>query len=556
MRHTSRTTLARYLVGGLAPLALLVGCPANVIEFRYEALPATSTTSTSSSISSTGGALTCTPGAMASCYDGPPGTEGQGICTPGMHTCTADGSAWGPCGGQVLPQIENCATPEDEDCDGMAPSCKGDLMWAKRFGDGSDQQGTGIAADGAGNVLLTGHFAGSVDFGGGPLASAGSSDVFVAKLGPDGEHLWSKRFGDASAQTAQSIAADSEGNLVITGTFSGAIDFGGGPLSGTGKGDAFVTKLDASGSHVWSKRFGGVPGTLTGGLGIAVDQAGNVVVTGHFSGSVDFGGGPLVSAGSSDVFIAELSADGEHRWSKRFGGPSDQQGVGVAVAPSGDVIVVGWFLGSIDFGGGPLVSAVSDAFTVKLDAGGGHLWSYQSHQAADGAFAEAVGVAMDAAGNSVSTGDFSGTVDFGGGPLASMSTTHAFLGQRDGSGGYLWAKSFGGSFLDVCGGAGVSMDPWGNALVTGHFFGSVDFGEGPFASAGANDVFLAKLGPGGSAVWSKRFGDPEEQLGTSVATDASGNALITGYFSGTIDFGAGSLVSLGGEDIFVAKLSP
>lgn len=62
----------------------------------------------------------CTPGEIADCYTGPPDTEGVGICVAGSHTCNAEGTAFGPCEGEVLPGTETCVTPEDEDCDGLA----------------------------------------------------------------------------------------------------------------------------------------------------------------------------------------------------------------------------------------------------------------------------------------------------------------------------------------------------------------------------------------------------------------------------------------------------
>src|SRR5262245_12873843 len=76
----------------------------------------------------------CIPEATTSCYDGPPGTEGQGICKAGLRTCGANGT-YGPCIGQVMPKKENCATPQDEDCDGLAPPCKGTPLWSKHYGD-------------------------------------------------------------------------------------------------------------------------------------------------------------------------------------------------------------------------------------------------------------------------------------------------------------------------------------------------------------------------------------------------------------------------------------
>jgi hypothetical protein len=100
-----------------------------------------------------------------------------------------------------------------------------------------------VATDSTGQVAVVGVFADSIDFGGGPVVSAGSYDVFVAKLDADGEHLWSQRFGDAIEQRGSDIAMDDDGNVVVTGNFYSTIDFGGGILTSAGWNDVFVVKL-------------------------------------------------------------------------------------------------------------------------------------------------------------------------------------------------------------------------------------------------------------------------------------------------------------------------
>ena len=120
-----------------------------------------------------------------------------------------------------------------------------------------------------------------------------------------GDHLWSNRFGGTSSEYGHSVAIDSAGNVLVTGYFQGTADFGGGGLTSAGDLDVFVAKYDASGKHLWSKRFGGTSGDY--GLSVAIDSAGNVLVTGYFQGTVDFGGGGLTNAGSVDIFVAKFS---------------------------------------------------------------------------------------------------------------------------------------------------------------------------------------------------------------------------------------------------------
>ncbi|MBI4704120.1 MAG: SBBP repeat-containing protein, partial [Deltaproteobacteria bacterium] len=246
------------------------------------------------------------------------GNCADGVCceTPCAGLCRAcslakTGAKNGICG-PVSPGTDPDQECKPGVCAGPGACAVGSHLWSKRFGDTSDQDGNSVAVDGAGNALVTGYFWNTVDFGGGLLASAGSYDIFVAKFDPQGKHLWSKRFGEADHQYVNYIAADSSGNVLVTGYFAGTVDFGGGPLKSAGGHDIFVAKFDPQGNHLWSKRFGDA--SAQSGLGITADGAGNALVTGPFEGTVDFGGGVLASAGARDIFVAKFDPQGNHLW--------------------------------------------------------------------------------------------------------------------------------------------------------------------------------------------------------------------------------------------------
>ena len=124
----------------------------------------------------------CVPGTMEPCYGGPKGTEGVAICAAGAHDCLPDGT-WGKCLGDVLPEVEDCASPEDEDCDGVV--CGGPL-WGELFGNADAQTVGAIVSDAEGNAILAGGFAGSIAFGSSTFVSKGSTDIYVAKLDTKG----------------------------------------------------------------------------------------------------------------------------------------------------------------------------------------------------------------------------------------------------------------------------------------------------------------------------------------------------------------------------------
>jgi hypothetical protein len=179
--------------------------------------------------------------------------------------------------------------------------------------------------------------------------------------------LWAKRFGSTSVDYSYSVAVDSANNVAITGFFTGSIDFGGGPLTGvTGAHDGFLAKLSGSdGSHLWSKGFACNPSSV--GYGVAVDKYNNdIIMIGSFKGTVDFGGGPLTSSMAA-IYIAKYSSAGGYLWAKQFGDSVyNALGEGVAMDGGGNSIVTGEFQGTVDFGGGRQTSANGASYIYDI----------------------------------------------------------------------------------------------------------------------------------------------------------------------------------------------
>jgi Beta-propeller repeat len=425
--------------------------------------------------------------------------------------------------------------------------------FALSFGGSGVDQSHAIAKDTTGNVYVAGGFQGTVDFGAGPLTSAGGTDIFLLKLDANGTPLWSRRFGGAGDDVGYGVAVDGSGNAYLTGSFQGAVNFGSGLLASAGGADAFVLKVDTAGNTLWSRSFGAAGDDV--GNGVAVDGAGNAYLTGSFHGAVDFGTGALASAGGSDVFVVKLDSNGNTLWSRRFGGSADGVGNGVALDGSGNPYLTGSFHGAVDLGSGPLASAGgADIFALKLDTTGATVWSRAFGGPSDDLGSS---VAVDGSGNAYLTGSFQGAVDFGAGPLTSAGGTDIFLLKLDPTGSPSWSNVYGGPSNDL--GSAVTLDGTGNAYLTGSFQGLVDFGAGPLASSGGMDVFLAKVDSNGATIAAQDMGGAAADAGQAVVPDTSGNAYLTGYFSGTASFNTGSntvsLTSAGNSDVFVVKTS-
>jgi hypothetical protein len=448
----------------------------------------------------------------------------------------------------------------------------GGSVWSHWYGASGEDGGASVALDGSGNVVVAGHYQGVVDLGTGSMTSftAGSGptmDGFVAKYSPSGVPVWSRGFGGDSADAAQSVAVDSSGNVVVTGfQASTSADYGGGLLSSRGSRDIFVAKYLPSGGYVWAKTIGGTG--LDSGSGVAVDGAGNVYVTGYFSTStagVDFGCGALFSAGSQDVFLVKYNAAGGCQWSKRFGSTGSDTGNAVAVDTSGNVVIFGNFIGSIDFGVGALTSAgQQDIFVAKFSSAGNYMWAKRFGGTG---LDNARGLAVDGSGNVALTGDFVNTINFGvGGPslTAASAESDIFVAKLSGAdGSHIWSKRLGSNTTGDAG-YGVAMDSGGNVAVTGYFGQNVDFGNGVVIWAQGYDIFVAKYSSAtGAYISAKRLGDPagyfDGQFTNAIAMSGSGNVFITGYFVGTLDLGAagrGTSTPYGGNDGFLASIGP
>jgi hypothetical protein len=106
---------------------------------------------------------------------------------------------------------------------------------------------------------------------------------------------------------------------------------------------------------------------------------------------------------------------------------------------------------------------------------------------------------------------------------------------------HYWSKGLGGGGIDL--GTAATTDPAGSVVMAGYFNGTVNLGGGNLVSAGGSDIFLAKYTAGGTHVWSLRLGSTTADIPVSIATDGAGNIFLTGFFTGTVDFGGGGLVS-------------
>ena len=441
-------------------------------------------------------------------------------------------------------------------CDGGSTCVSGEHLGSASYGGSGSQFARDVAVDAAGSVYVIGYFFDSIDLGGGPITSAGFRDMFVVKYDAMGAHVWTKHLSDPNSIYGWEIEIDGAGDVVVGGHFFGGVDFGianQAPFVTAGALDIFVAKLDPNtGDGIWAQQYG--DGGEEELWGLDINPATNeIAISGFFEGNIDFGGGAHLGAGSNDGFVAKLDATGSHLWSQTYGDSDDQRVYDASFDPNGDVIIAGRHLGSIDLGAGPLVSAgARDIFVAKLaGATGALVWGNQYGDQDDQL---AWTIDVDANGNIALGGYNWGAVDFGGGPVTTNGGQDAVVAMLDGMGNHLWSLGWGGPGSQEA--EDVHVDSLGRVIVTGQVQGDVDFGGGLLAGNGQTDAFLVKLTAGGEHLWSYLFGGPGTEIGNGVTTNAADEIYFVGQHSSETDFGGGPLIGSGGFDAFVAKFAP
>ncbi|HYE78931.1 MAG TPA: hypothetical protein VEI97_13175, partial [bacterium] len=376
----------------------------------------------------------------------------------------------------------------------------GSYAWDAVYGGSSDDIGTAIARDSADSLWITGGFRTTVNFGGGPLTAAGGSDVFLVKLDPiTGGHLSSARYGGAGNDQANGVAVGVLNYPAITGQFIANVDFGGGNLASAGMADIFAAAFLSNGAHRWSKRFGG-PADDFGSAICSYPADGSFALCGEFWNTINFGGPNRTSAGLTDIFLLRLDGVlGTYMFDRTFGGTNEEHAWGVAANVSSTVAMTGFFFSPVDFGGGPLNPG--RMFLAAYDGTGTPLWS-RSHGANSQEYSRAV--AVDPNGDFCTVTAFIGTVNFGSGPLVAVGSTDIAISKYSGvSGAPLWSQRVGGSGTDES--FAVTSLPNGDFVYAGAFRNTVDFDPGPgtfdLSAAGANDdAFVSRLS-GTTGLW-------------------------------------------------------
>lgn len=309
---------------------------------------------------------------------------------------------------------------------------------------------------------------------------------------------------------------------------------------------------------------------------VAVDNAGNVYVTGGFDGTATFpdSGPALTSIGRKDIFVARYNPAGQPEWAFGIGGIAsgpgvDDEGLSIAVSPAGHLFVTGYFQGTADFDPGSGIAEVTsygfrDVFLASYTSDGQLRWVDSFGGAADDR-GQGVGVFENEA--VYFTGFFRETARLASdaeetGTLTSVGEEDGFLIRMDQAGGFDWNLGYGNISVDK--GARVGVDDSGNVYLAGVFSQTVDFDPGAEEAvlsslSGSQDGMLATYSPAGSFLRVLPLGSPQLDGIAGMAVDGTGDVYLIGNFIGTLDFDPlnepQAIVSLG-IDQYIARYTP
>jgi hypothetical protein len=384
-----------------------------------------------------------------------------------------------------------------------APATQFSKAWIGPWASAGQVRFEAMSADGQGNIIVAGSFTGQLDFGGGLIRSNGGVDIFIARYSSNGTHLWSRGIGGSQDDWAKAVALGSNGDILIIGwSGSGAVDFGGGPINLV---SAYLARYSSDGVYQWARPLGT---TIVDGSAIQTDSGGNLIVGGFFAGNCDFGGGPVASVQTGDAFLAKYTSAGGYLWAVRAGGSAAYGTLvsQIAVDHSDQIVMTGFTTGAGDMGGVTFPGfGGNDIFLVKYSAAGSPLWSRNFGGSGRD---RGKGIAIDSLNNIVMTGLIGDSATVGNGTLAGGGI---FLSKYSPAGIASWSENFppaAGFSVSYENGNGVAVDGADNIVVTGATAGDVDLGGGvlPMAPGDYNDgTYVAEYMSTGSHIWSARF---------------------------------------------------
>ncbi|MBL7935324.1 MAG: T9SS type A sorting domain-containing protein [Bacteroidia bacterium] len=447
-------------------------------------------------------------------------------------------------------------------------------VWGKSFGGNYSESPASIAIDKNENIYTVGVFTDTIDFD----TSSGiynlipdNGSIYIHKLDSSGNFKWAKSIGSNVGDVVFKL--DSLNNFFIVG-IAGNCDLDPGPSIFIINSGAFVAKYDSLGNFLWAKEFSYVNNIYS----ITLDNSGSIIFSGLFYNTIDFDPGSGIynltdinSQGS--YFTCKLNQLGNFVWANAIqynGNTSYGYSSLLGVDHFNNIYFSANFGGTVDVDPGIAVNnftavGQSDLFITKFNSLGVLVWAKQiscDYPSSAISFFSSKNMAVDYQGNVFITGSFYGGADFDPGVgtyyLNSAGSRDVFIEKLDMNGLFLWAKRIGNTSDD--GGYSININNNNNIYITGLFSNNPDFDPGPGtfimnSTTSYCDVFLTEIDSYGMFLKGFSFGGSTQDIGDCIIANNKGQIYIKGIFRNSVWSTPGlPLTSVGGEDIFIAKI--
>lgn len=429
----------------------------------------------------------------------------------------------------LLALAAGCASDVDLQLDreAEASSSIGVLRFARVLGGAGEVQVDAIAWHPASRVVVGGTFTGTTDLGTGPVVAPRHTMGFVAAYDAmTGEPAWTQAFSGSGATCAgvSDMVVTDSGIVYAVGGFTGTVDFGTGPIdSADGCSDGFVARYAADGTALTPFI---IPQASL--YGAATTSDGGVVTAGYEVLSQC----PWLEGGNAPTswFLARLDPSGRIRWKLDLGEAATAERV--ATSPEGDVLVRGGLFGQLQLGEHSVSAARSygsDSFVGRFSPDGNPRWLTSCVRTDDGSSCNDYGtVTLSPTGRAFSIETFRSRVNLGG--------TSVETGQRD--------TELGSTYIAELGTTGEPMNPMVLDGVTGRAivvrddpFEIVLAGDGA-ADAETGGAYVGILADGSELVAARGTSSGQAW---DVAVGPAGELAVVGAFHGNADFGDGPI---------------
>ncbi|MGV3611508.1 MAG: gliding motility-associated C-terminal domain-containing protein [Fluviicola sp.] len=376
-------------------------------------------------------------------------------------------------------------------------------------------------------------------------SAAGNGDIYIAKYSPTGALIWKQTFGGNYSDRAIDLAVGPDQNIVVTGQFFGTVNFGSTTLTSSANSkDIFIVKLDPAGNVIWARSEGG--NLAENAYGVTVDNQNNVILTGQFQGTAAIGSNtftsiidPNTNLPSFDFFISKYTSAGNPLWSLNGQAQYEDRGLAVAVDNQNNIFFTGQFSKDLTFASNTYLNlGYNIGFLCKLNPAGQLQFFHQMKAGMTNPY----DLEVNTDNEIIITGDFLGNMNYydaaGSHSIQNPYDKQIFIIKTGNNGNYLWNYTL-GSNNDLSA-RSVSMDMHKDIFVTGSFKCDLsqihDTATATFNSVGYKDPYLLKVTNTGQFEYIKHFGGKMDDEGHGVAVHQNDKPLICGSFTKNLNF--------------------